>query len=104
MAADGDEQICRLDVAVNDAGGMRSLERIGDLDREPQQPTDLERAFADAMLQRHPVEELHDEKSAAVLLADVVHSANVGVIQGRGGPRLAPESGQGFGILDEVGR
>ena len=56
------------------------------------------------MLQRHPVEELHDEKSAAVLLADVVHSANVGVIQGRGGPRLAPESGQGFGILDEVGR
>jgi hypothetical protein len=37
--AAGDEQIRRLDVAVNDAGGVR-LERIGDLDCQRQQPID----------------------------------------------------------------
>ena len=104
MAAAGDEQIRRLDVAVDDPGGVRGLERVGDLDRERQQQIGLERAPGDAMLQRRPVEELHDEERAAVLLADVVDGADVGVIQRRRGPRLAAESGQRLGIVGEVGR
>ena len=52
---------------------------------------------ADALLQRRPVEELHDEERAAVLLADIVDRADVGVIQRRCGPRLAAETGQGSG-------
>jgi hypothetical protein len=93
VAAAGDEQIGRLDVAVDDPGGVRSLERVGDFDRERQQQIDLERAPGDAMLQRRPVEELHHEECAAVLFADVVDSADVGMVQRRCGPRLAPESG-----------
>ena len=52
VAASGDEQIRRLDVAVNDPGGVRRLERVGDLDRERQQQIDLERpsSRADARL------------------------------------------------------
>ena len=71
---------------------------------ERQQQIDLERAPGDAMLQRRPVEELHDEERAAVLLADVVDGADVGVVQRRRGPRLAAESGQGLGIVGEVWR
>ena len=104
VAAAGDEQIRRLDVAVDDPGGVRRLERVGDLDRERQQQIDLERAPGDAMLQRRPVEELHDEERAAVLLADIVDGADVGVIQRRRGARLAAESGQGLGIVGEVRR
>ncbi len=81
VPAAGDEQIRRLDVAVDDAGGVRRFERVGDLDRERQQLIDLERAPGDAMLQRHPLEELHDEERATVLFADIVDSADVGVIQ-----------------------
>ena len=44
----GDEQIRRLDVAVDDPSGVRCLERVGDLDRQRQQPIDLERAPRDA--------------------------------------------------------
>ena len=56
------------------------------------------------MLQRRPVEELHDEERAAVLLADIVDGADVGVVQRRCGARLAAESGQGLGIFREVRR
>ena len=104
VAAAGDEQIRRLDVAVDDPGSVRRLERVGDLDRERQQLIDLERAPADPMLQRRPVEELHDEERAAVLLADIVNGADVGVIQRRRGACLAAESRQGLGIVGEVWR
>ena len=104
VPAAGDEQIGRLDIAVNDPGGVRRFQRVGDLDRERQEPIDLERAPGDPMLQRHPVEELHDEERAAALLADVVDGADVGVVQRRGGPCLAAESGQRLGITSKVGR
>jgi hypothetical protein len=104
VPAAGDEQIGRLDIAVNDPGAVRRFQRVGDLDRERQEPIDLERAPGDPMLQRHPVEEFHDEERAAALLADVVHDADVGVVQRRGRPRLAAEPGQRVGILAEVRR
>ena len=63
---------------------------------------DLERAPCDPMLQRRPVEKLHDEKRAAVLLADIVDRADVGVVQRRCRSRLAAESCQRFGIPREL--
>ena len=104
VSARGDEEICRLDVAVDDAGRVRCFERVGDLDRQRQQPIDLERAPCDLMLQRRPVEKLHDEKRAAVLLADIVDRADVGVVQRRCGSRLAAESCQRVGIPRQVWR
>ena len=103
VAAAGDEQIRRLDVAVDDPGGVRRLERIGDLDRECQQQVDVERAPGDTMLQRRPVEELHDQERAAVLFADIVDGADVCVIQGRGRSRLPEESGERLGVVARSG-
>jgi hypothetical protein len=37
VSACGDEEICRLDVAVDDAGRVRGFLRVGDLDRQRQQ-------------------------------------------------------------------
>ena len=82
VAASGDEQIRRLDIAVDDPGGMRRFERVGDLDRQWQQLIEIERAPGDAMLQRHALEKLHHEERATVLFADIVDGADVGVIQG----------------------
>ena len=104
VAAAGAEQIRRLDVAVNDPGVMRRLERVGDLDRHCQQQVDIERVPGHAVLQGRPFEAFHHQERAAVLFADVVDGADVGVIQGGSGLRLVAESGQGIGSVSEIGR
>ena len=57
MAAAGDEDVRRLDVAVDDPGGVRGIQRVGDLDAERQQRVDLERAAGDALLQRRALQD-----------------------------------------------
>ena len=56
------------------------------------------------MLQRRPVEKLHDQKRAAVLLADIVDRADIGVVQRRCRARLAVKPGQRLGIPRQVRR
>ncbi len=50
------------------------------------------------MLQRDPVQILHGDKRLAVLFANVVEGANVGVIQSGCGLGFALEAGQGLGV------
>ena len=56
VAALGHENIRRLDVAVNDACGMSSVECVGNLDSKRQHSLDFQGLSADAMLQGHPVQ------------------------------------------------
>jgi hypothetical protein len=51
--------------------------------------------------QRAAGDELHDEEEAAVLLADVVHGHDVGMVEGGRRPRLAQET---LARLGHVGR
>ena len=104
MAAAGDEQIRRLDVAVDNAGRVRGVERVGDLDGDRQQFVECELPLREALLQRGPLQDLHDEEWAAVLVADVVNGADAGVVQRGGGPRLALEPGQRLAIIRQIGR
>src|ERR1035441_3397989 len=53
------------------------------------------------MLQRSSVQELHGDEGAAVLLADVIYRADVWVIQGGSGSRLAPETNHGIRVASE---
>ena len=100
----GDENVRRLDVAMNDAFGVRGVERIGDLDAESRTDVDLQRTCRDAVLQRHAIEKLHGDERAAILLADFVDGADVGMIQRRRGARLAPERSSAAGLGDVVGQ
>ncbi len=110
MAALGDEDICRLDVAVNNAFDVGGVERIGDLDGQLQQRVGLERARADGVLESEAVEKFHgDEGLRLVFLGQVlvnfVNGADVGMVQSRGGLGLTLKAGEGLRIFsDSIGQ
>ncbi|MGA9998599.1 MAG: hypothetical protein WBQ04_00625 [Candidatus Acidiferrales bacterium] len=72
-----------LDVAVDDSFGVRCIQSVRNFNPQLQHLLKRERLATDAVLQRHPVQMLHGDKRLPVLLANLVDSANVRVIQGR---------------------
>ena len=69
----------------------RRVQRVRHLDRDFQQPFRLQRLSGDHVLQRPPVQILHGDERAPVLLADVVDHADVRVVQRGGRTRFPPE-------------
>ncbi len=59
----------------------------------------IQRPAGDPVLQREPFQVLHGDKRLSVLLANVVNCADVWVIQGRRGLRLALEACQSLRVL-----
>src|SRR2546421_13121985 len=57
----GHEQVCRLDVAVNNSLRMRCIEGIGEFYSRLQQPFQLYRLCANAVLQGYTIEKLHHD-------------------------------------------
>ena len=85
-----------LEVAVDDAGGMRVGERVGDLDGE------IDRRGAGSAarppmvrLQRLARHELEDEEQLVLILADLVQRGDVRMRQRGGGARVLDEAGRG---------
>ncbi len=62
----------------------------------------LDRAPGDAVLERHAVQEFHGDEGMAFVFADVVDSADVGMIQSRGRLRFALETGEGLRVAGNV--
>ena len=87
---------------MDDAAGVRGVERVGDLDAERKDRFQLECPSADHVLEGRAVEEFHDEESAAGVLADVVDGADVGVVQGRCGLGFAAETLERLAVLRKV--
>jgi len=98
----GYEDVCGLDVAVNDALGMSGVQRIGNFNRNRQDCFGIDRSSRDEMLQSYAVEEFHGKERLAILLTNIVNSANVGMIQGRRSLRFALEAGHRLGISRHV--
>src|SRR5205085_2118036 len=74
--------ICRLDVAMYDAAAVSSIERIGNLDDDIDDPRDFHRLSRQELVQRVSVHKLHGDKGDAFdRLANVVNGADVGVIK-----------------------
>ena len=69
---------------------------------ERQQRVDFERAPGDEVLQRQAVQKLHGDEALAVVLADFVNGADVGMVQRGGGTRFAPETFERLGILRDI--
>ena len=56
------------------------------------------------MLQGQPVQKFHGDEGFAILLADVVDGANVGVIQGGSGLGFDLKTGEGMGTAGDLFR
>ena len=56
----------------------------------------------DAVLQRHAIQKLHGDERLAVLLANFVDGADVGMVQRGGGLRLALEAARGLRVFGDV--
>src|SRR5580658_7222870 len=83
MTTLGDKDVRRLDVAVDDSFSMRGIEGIGNLDGKRENQFRFQRMPADAVLQRHAVEILHDDEGLTFALVNLVHYADVGMVQRR---------------------
>ena len=72
MTALRDENVCRLDVPVDDARSMGGIKRVRDVNSQRQDGLDFQRPAADAVLERQPFEILHRDEGLIALPADFV--------------------------------
>ncbi len=98
----GHEDVRRLDVAVDDAGSVSGVERVGDVDGDGEKNVRFQRTPGDAVLQRQPVQKFHGDERFAVLLVNFVDGADVGMVQSGGGLRFALEARQRLGIFSNL--
>ncbi len=85
------QDVRRLDVAVDDVGGVGRGERARDLDADLADRLDGERPRLDAIAQRAVRGELDDEKRRSFVLAGVVDGKDVRMHDGADRARLAHE-------------
>ena len=84
---------------MHDAFRVRGIERIGYFDGQLQQPLSLQRAAGNHVLQRDPIQVFHGDEPEAVVVRDLVDGADVGMVQGGGGPGFAAEAFQRLRIV-----
>lgn len=92
LVAGGYEDVRRLDIAVDDAGSVRGVERIRDLDSPLQCLIDLYWVPLDAVLQRCALQAPHDDEALVMVFAYVMDDADVGMVEGGGSPSFALET------------
>jgi hypothetical protein len=97
----GNENVRRLDVAVDDAFGMRGIERVGNFDSERENQFRFQRTPGDAVLQRHAVEILHGDEVLTLPLVNLEDHADIGVVQRRSGLCFALEAGMSLRVLGD---
>src|ERR1035438_3275902 len=74
---------------MDDAFGVGGIEGMGNRDGQRQKDLHVERAAANSVLQGQAVEEFHGDEGLAVLFADVVNGADIRMVEGGSGLRLA---------------
>src|SRR5690606_17795798 len=88
----GDEQVCRLDVAVDDAGCVRLAQALGHLPGDLEALAHVERSTIETALQRLAFVAGHgDEEPAIRSLIDAVDRADVRMVEPRRRLRLLYE-------------
>ncbi len=104
MSALRNENVCGFDVAVNDSLRMSRIQCVSDLDGQAEQDIVVDRSTGNAVLQRHAVQKLHDDEGLAVLLANLINSADIGMVQGGGSLRFPLKPGEGLCVGRNVMR
>src|SRR5579862_4239136 len=89
---------------MNNAGGVRDIERVGHLGGEVYDLLDRNWFAFDAVFQRAAFQTLHDDVETVLVLADVVNGADVGMVQRGCGSSFTLEAFAGLGILRQIFR
>ena len=85
--------VARLQIAMDDAGAVRAVERVADLDGDRQRVVDRKpRRPAQPVGERLAFEILHDEVVELAVAADVVDRADVRMVQRRDRARFLLEA------------
>ena len=98
----GDEDIGGLDVPVDKTFRVCGLEGVSKLDAEVQKLVQLEWLGGNSVLQRLTFQVLHDNERLALVFADIINSADVRVVKGRGGSSFPLKALQGLMIPGQV--
>src|ERR1051325_6600557 len=83
----GEEDVGRLDVAVDDGGGVRDVKSIGECDADVDDGGQFEWTSLQTLPQRLAVQQLHHDEGLAAAVADVVDGQDFGLPQGGGTAR-----------------
>ena len=99
-----EQHVRGLDVAVDQADGVRGVERRADLERDRRHAVGRQRALAgEQVLQVRALHVAHDEVEVPGLLARRVDGDHVRVVDRGGDPRLALEALAEAGVAGAVG-
>ena len=89
---------------MDHAALVRALQPFANLDPIFQHQLGRQRTLRQAVGQRLAFQILHDQEVDAILMADVVQGANVGMVQRRYSAGLAIEALLGFWIVRKMAR
>src|ERR1700680_5011094 len=88
MSPLGHKEICGLDVAMNNSLAVGCVQGVCNLDADIEQRLRLESPAKDHFPQSLAFQIFHHQKEAALVLANFVNGADIGVIQCRRGARF----------------
>jgi len=94
----GDEQILRLEIAMNDSFFVRRCQSMRDLHGVVQRLAGGNGSATQTLAQRLALQQFGDDVRRTLARANVEHSQNVGMIQGSGGQRLLLKAAHAVGV------
>ena len=100
----GDEQVLRLEVAMNDALFVRGRQSMSDLNAVIDCFANRHRAALQHLPQRAALQQLGDQVRCAFEDAELVDGKNVGMVESRCRLRLLLKAMQPVGVLRNKGR
>ena len=102
MAALGDKDIGGLDVAVDDSFGMGGIECVGDVDGDRDKNCRLHWTARNAVLERQPIQKLHDNERLSFQPSNLVDGTDVGMVKGRSGACFPAEAFERLRVLSYI--
>ena len=92
VAALSYENVGWLDISMNDAFGVGSVQRVRHFHAQRQNGRDIQGLAADVLAQRFTVEQFHHQERMARRLAHVIDRTDIGMVESRSGARFALEA------------
>src|ERR1039457_1856641 len=98
------EDVCRLDVTVNDPFGVSGLEGVSELDADIEQAVERQGPTAQLGIEALALQQLHSDERLALGALDRIYGANVGMVQGRGSASFEQKAVERCGFAGQFRR